>query len=176
MNKSAAKSALIRTKPIANVCLMKPMPSDAQCVIKFPTEAEVLRAYGDQVTILLGPAETGGAFTMFETITQPGGGPPPHYHLNEDECFYVVEGKAEFFKDGAWTEVPVGSAVYIPKGAVHTFRNAGTTPLRQVIRTSPSGFEKFFAASAVEFAKPGGPNMESLMTIAASHGIHFVMD
>jgi hypothetical protein len=39
-----------------------------------------------------------------------------------------------------------------------------------------SGFEKFFARCAEEFAKPGEPpEMERLIEIGAEHGIHFVL-
>jgi hypothetical protein len=40
--------------------------------------------------------------------------------------------------------------------------------------TTPSGFEKFFARCAEEFAKPGGPNMPRIIEIGVEHGIHFV--
>ena len=153
---------------------MKPQPSQNPCLIKLPGGAETMRAFGDELTILLGPEETGGTFTLFITVTEPGGGPPPHYHVNEDECFYVLEGRAEFFKDGRWTEVPAGTTVYIPKGAVHSFRNAGDTPLRQLIRTSPSGFERFFAAMSAELAKSKTPDMQRVVAIAAEYGIYFV--
>ena len=43
-----------------------------------------------------------------------------------------------------------------------------------LIQTSPSGFEKFFAEAAEEFAKPGGPDMQRVVQIAEAHGIHFV--
>ena len=33
---------------------------------------------GDVITIKVTAEETGGAFSVFETITPPGGGPPPH--------------------------------------------------------------------------------------------------
>lgn len=126
------------------------------------------------MTVHLSGIDTGGRYTMFTDITPPGGGPPPHYHLNEDEWFYVLEGRAEFFRDNAWVEVPVGTAVFMPKGVVHSFRNAGTTPLKQLIQTSPSGFEIFFSRCAEEFAKPGGPDMQRILEISAEHGIHFV--
>jgi quercetin dioxygenase-like cupin family protein len=139
-----------------------------------PSGGRVLRAFGDEVTILLGAAETGGKHAVFTTVTPPGGGPPPHYHLNEDESFYVLEGRVEFLKDNAWVEVPVGTSVFTPRGVVHAFRNPGDQPLRMVLHTSPSGFENFFARCAEEFAKPGPPDMQRITEICAEHGIHFV--
>lgn len=110
---------------------------------------------------------------MWIEVTPPGGGPPPHYHLNEDEWFFPLEGRVEFFKDNAWTEVPIGSAVFMPRGVVHTFRNSGDKPLNMLIHAAPSGFETFFARCAEEFAKPNPPDMSRIVEISAEHGIHY---
>lgn len=139
-----------------------------------PSGGKVIRAFGDEITVHLGGADTGGRCTMFTCLTPPGGGPPPHFHECEDEWFFVLEGQAEFFRDGAWTPAPPGTAVFIPKGAVHTFRNPGDRPLKMLIQTAPSGFETFFARCEVEFARPGPPDMTRLTQIAAEHGIRFV--
>lgn len=142
------------------------------CVVP-PSGGRIIRAFGDEITVHLGAAETGGKYTMFTSVTPPDGGPPPHRHMNEDEWFLVLEGRAEFFKDGAWVEVPVGTAVFTPKGVVHSFRNAGDKPLRMLVHTVPSGFEEFFLRCAAEFARPGPPDMARLVQIAGEHGIHF---
>jgi mannose-6-phosphate isomerase-like protein (cupin superfamily) len=142
------------------------------CIVPPATKAP-LHAFGEEVKILLGGAETGGRYSMWEEITPPGGGPPPHYHVNEDEWFFVLEGRPEFFLNG-WSAVAPGGAVFIPKGAIHTFRNAGTTPLRMLVQMSPAGFETFFAACAAEFAKSSGPDMERILAISAQHGVNFV--
>ena len=131
-------------------------------------------AFGDSVQFLLTGEQTDGELTMFLESTGPGGGPPPHYHANEDEWFYPLEGRVEFFKDGEWTEVPMGTVVYLPKGVIHTFRNCGDSPLKMLVHTRPSGFENFFIACAAEFDKPGEPDMAALMQICESHGIHIL--
>ncbi|MBL9195474.1 MAG: cupin domain-containing protein [Opitutaceae bacterium] len=150
-----------------------PTPSPRSTVVVPPLSARVIRAFGDEVTVLLSGQETGGKYSMFSMVTPPGGGPPPHRHQNEDEWFWVLEGRAEFFKDGAWAAVPVGTAVFTPRGVVHTFRNGGDTPLRMLMHTAPSGFETFFARCADEFAKSSPPDMGRIVAIAAEHGIHF---
>jgi mannose-6-phosphate isomerase-like protein (cupin superfamily) len=152
---------------------MNKQPTPSTCVVP-PSGGRVIRAFGDEITVHLGAAETGGKYTMFTDVTPPGGGPPPHYHQNEDEWFFVLEGRAEFFKDNVWIEVPVGTAVFTPRGVVHAFRNPGDKPLRQLIQTAPSGFETFFARCAEEFAKPGPPDMKRIIEISTEHGIHFV--
>jgi quercetin dioxygenase-like cupin family protein len=138
-----------------------------------PGQGKVLRAFGDEMTVLLDGAATGGAFAMLHNVTPPGGGPPPHSHQREDEWFYPLEGRVEFLKDGRWQEVPVGSAVYMPRNSVHTFRNVGDGPLRMLIQVTPSGFELFFEACADEFAKPDGPSMERIREIFDEYGLRF---
>ena len=143
-------------------------------VIVQPGQGRVLRAFGEEVTVLLSSEQTGGAFTMFTEVTPPGGGPPPHWHANEDEWFFVLDGTVSFFVEGAWIEAHAGDTVLAPRGQVHAFKNNTPTPTQMLIHTSPSGFEAFFTEAAQEFAKPGGPDMQRAVQIAEAHGIHFV--
>ena len=62
----------------------------------------------------------------------------------------------------------------MPHGSIHTFKNVGDQPLRMLIMTVPSGFEKFFCRCHDEFAKPGGPDMSRVDQISKEHGIHFL--
>jgi quercetin dioxygenase-like cupin family protein len=142
--------------------------------ITLPGQGRGLRAFGDEVIMHLEGEQTGGTLSLWTEITPPGGGPPPHYHLNEDECFVVQEGRVSFLADGQWQEVKAGGAVFAPRGSVHTFKNVGDQPSRMMVSTSPAGFETFFSRCAEEFAKPGGPNMERIVEISAEHGIHYV--
>lgn len=139
-----------------------------------PGQGQVLYAFGEEATFMLAGAHTGGLFTSFINVTLPGGGPPLHVHENEDEWFFVMAGRVSFFGDGKWTETTPGTAVFAPRKSVHTFKNTGDTPARMLIHSSPSGFEKFFAAAAMEFARPGGPDIGRAVQIAASHGIRIV--
>lgn len=71
--------------------------------------------------------------------------PPFHIHLKEDETFHVISGIAKFLlldqchqggsrsasksaNDGITTQIAeTGSTVTIPRGQIHTFRNASTS-------------------------------------------------
>lgn len=150
--------------------------SAPQAITVPPGSGKVLHAFGEEVTVYLDGAQTGGKFTMFTETTPPGGGPPPHYHEAEDEWLLPLEGRVEFFLDGEWNEVSVGTVVYAPRRVIHTFRNAGNGPLKMLVHTSPSGFETFFERCAEEFAKPGPPDMDRIVEISAEHGIHFVTE
>ena len=137
-------------------------------------QGRVLRAFGDELVFKLTAAETGGSLTMWENISPPGGGPPPHFHQDEDELFIVQEGQMRFFIGGKWQDAGPGSIIFAPRDSVHTFRNVGSTPSRMLTLAQPSGFETFFARCAQEFAQPGGPDMDRIAAISAEHGIHYV--
>jgi quercetin dioxygenase-like cupin family protein len=143
-------------------------------VIVAPEEGRVLAAFGEEVTILLSGEQTGGRQTMWLETTPPGGGPPLHFHINDDETFHVLEGRVAFFQNSKWEEVGPGGSAFVPRGQLHTFQNVGDTPSRMLLSTAPAGFEVFFGRCAEEWAKPGGPDMPQIFAIAAEHGIHFV--
>ena len=150
------------------------MSSHSPPIIVQPGEGSELRAFGDLVTVFLSGDQTGGKLALVLDETPPGGGPPPHVHAQEDELFLVIEGRVSFLSGGKWTEVKPGSAIYLPRGTPHTFRNVGTTPCRQWIITNPSGFEKFFARCAEEFNQPQGPDMARIVGISREHGIEYI--
>ncbi len=143
-------------------------------VIAQPDAGRLLRAFGEEVTILLDGSQTGGNFTAFVENTPPGGGPPPHLHEREEEWFYVLEGCVSFLTQGAWMDAHPGDVVFAARNSVHTFKNNTSRPTRMLIHTSPSGFEEFFAEAAEEFARPGGPDLNRAVAIAGQRGIRFV--
>ena len=97
------------------------------------------KVLGDPVDILTTGEMTGGRSCMLVETCQPGGGPPPHSHKNEDETFYVLEGEFEILSGGQWHNLASGEAAQGNRGAVHTFRNSGTTTGKILIFASPAG-------------------------------------
>ncbi len=148
--------------------------NETHATIRTPNEARIIRAFGDEMILHLGTEDTGGKLNMWTNVTPPGGGPPPHYHDNEDEWFWPLSGPAEFLKDKEWIEVPERTAVFMPRGTIHTFRNPNAEPLHMLIQTMPGGFDRFFAECGDEFAKGGPPDMEKIVEISAGYGIHYV--
>ena len=61
---------------------------------------------------------------MWLETTTPGGGPPLHFHNNDDETFHVLEGRVSFFQNSQWNEVGPGGSAFVPRGQLHTFKNA----------------------------------------------------
>jgi mannose-6-phosphate isomerase-like protein (cupin superfamily) len=134
----------------------------------------VMTAFGETLTFKLTAEQTRGAFTLWEELIPPGGGPPLHYHQEEDELFMVKEGRVSFLLGGKWSELGPGAVVFAPRQVPHTFRNPSDTPSRMCVLTTPGGFESFFARCAAEFARPGVPDLNHIVALSAAYGIHFL--
>ena len=172
MSLAAPRTAPAPFTPAPSAPAPAPRRAPAPAVVP-PGGGRVVAAFGDTLAIKLGDAETGGALTLAFATTPPGGGPPPHRHLDEDELFILVEGREEYLLDGGWTAVEPGSVVYVPRGAVHTFRNVGDAPSRKWTLTTSGGFDRFFTACgrAFDAAAAAGtpPDMGHLLALFAEH-------
>jgi quercetin dioxygenase-like cupin family protein len=99
--------------------------------------------FGEPVEILISGEMTGGRSATLTQTSPPGGGPPSHSHLNEDETFYVLEGEYEFLLDGEWRRSIPGQAIQVMRGSVHTFRNVGAASGKMLVFISPAGLGKY---------------------------------
>ena len=85
-----------------------------------------------------------------------------------------MTGDAEFLIENEWTTVPAKTAVYAPRGSIHTFKNPNPEPLEMLIQTIPGGFDKFFAECATEFNTGRPPDMDAIIEISARYGIYYI--
>ena len=76
--------------------------------------------------------------------SSPRGRPLPHTHRDADEFFFVVEGRVDVLLEDAWRPLGPGQFLHVPRGTLHTFRNATTEAARMLSGFVPSGFERFF--------------------------------
>ncbi len=135
---------------------------------------------GELVAYKIISYQTGGAYSLFEVVTQPEeGGPPPHVQHREDEAFYVLEGEYEFHVEDRTLRVGEGSLIYVPRGNLHAHNNVGEGIGRMLMSQTPGGLhERFFeeiGEEAVDKSIPpvmeGPPDVGRIMAIAARYGI-----
>jgi quercetin dioxygenase-like cupin family protein len=124
---------------------------------------------GDAYRFLVTGAESGGAYFAMEAFVPPGGGPPPHIHRNEDETFYVVEGQCDFLLGQETVTGGVGDFINVPRGTVHRFHNAGTTPARLILTFTPAGIERFFEETLERALEPGHVVLDNIDDVAARY-------
>ena len=106
---------------------------------------QAIKWLGTVYKTLLSAAQTGGNLGMFESVDQPGYGPPRHIHHQEDETFFVLSGEVSFWIAGQTKALGPSEAAFIPRGIEHTFRILGTLPARMLTIMTPGGFDGFFA-------------------------------
>ena len=110
-------------------------------------DGERIWIVGDTMTLKATAGSTGGNLMLLDNLTAPGGGPPPHVHTREDEFFYVVDGSFEIRIGEAVHDLGPGGFAYVPRGAVHNFRNTADKPSRILVGFTPGGMERFVRES-----------------------------
>jgi quercetin dioxygenase-like cupin family protein len=75
-------------------------------------EGAQVRLITDLVTTKALAADTGGAYSLFEVLTPPAGGCPPHTQRYEDETVYVLAGRYGFLLGEETLEMGPGEYVY----------------------------------------------------------------
>jgi quercetin dioxygenase-like cupin family protein len=144
-----------------------------------PGEGRTLRVMGELVTYKVTSDQTGGAYSLFEVVSQPGSEAPPHVQHREDEAFYVLEGDYEFLVEDRTLRMPAGSLLYVPKGKLHAHKTVGESMGRMLVSQTPGGVhERFFeevgeeAPERRELRVPARPeNLARTKKIAAGYGI-----
>ena len=139
-------------------------------------EGKTLRVISDLVTWKASAAETGGAYSLFETRTPVGGGTPPHLQRYEDEAFFVLSGTYTFLVDGEQIEIGAGGYAFVPRDTVHAFSNNGDEEARMLILVTPGGIhENFFAEVGVPVDAPmAAPDIPWMLGVAAKYGLEIL--
>lgn len=158
----------------------EPKPKTSKPKVVADGEGEKVWAMGVKVTVKVKAEDTGGAYSVFEDVIPPGGGPPPHTHSKEDETIYVVEGELAAFLDGKRYDVKAGAWVHMPRGVEHCFKNVSDKPTRMILTYTPGGFEKWFleVGTPVQEGDSGPPpataeDLKKAVTAAAKYGVEF---
>ena len=104
------------------------------------------------------PRETSGGLFVIEHKGLGHGGPPFHFHLHQDEWFYVIESEVLFQLGNERKRLSAGESVLGPRMVPHGFMGVGEKPAHMVIAFTPAGMmEAFFREAAV----PNGPAMDA---------------
>jgi len=120
-------------------------------------EGEALWMPHTRMTVKAETELTSGTYTLIEFSTPPGYGPPLHVHQDEDEAFYLIEGKMLMVCGDERWHVEAGGFVFLPRQVPHAFVVTSPDPVRALQLTNPAGFERFAAEIGRPAAGPGLP-------------------
>jgi mannose-6-phosphate isomerase-like protein (cupin superfamily) len=115
-----------------------------------------------------GRDSAGGLFVMENHQTKMGG-PPRHLHFDQEEFFYVLEGRYVFEVGNERFEVGPGDSLFGPRRVPHAFMFTGQGQGRLLIAYHPAGkMEAFFTELA---RHPGIPEAGVLKRLFSDHGM-----
>ena len=91
----------------------------------------------------LAGAEVGNAkeISLARLSIATGSATDVHIHGNCEEAVYVVRGRVECTTNGDSVMLEPGERSIIPRGAVHSLRNAGTEPCEIILSHSSAARE-----------------------------------
>lgn len=110
---------------------------------------------------------------MFES-TVPAGAKVPmaHYHKDYDETAYGLEGVLTFIVEGKTVNLGPGDSCFIPRGAVHSFKNFGNVDAKAVAVVTPGLLgPDYFKELAAVLDVGATPDVEKIKAIMLKHGI-----
>lgn len=110
---------------------------------------------GDIFFCKVSTKDTDGDLYIFESTRGKKGGPPLHYHFEQDEWWYIVEGEF-LFKVGEETfTAKAGDSVFGPRMVPHAFAKVNEGPSRLLMAFQSAGKmeEHFKAVSKGAYAK-----------------------
>jgi quercetin dioxygenase-like cupin family protein len=131
---------------------------------------QVFRVFGQTVTERITAEDSGGAYYVFEELSPPGTGVPPHRHSREDEIVQVLSGTFEVILDGVVSVANPGATLHFARGTWHGFRNIGATDGRTLWLVAPGAATQAFLRELSTFPE-GPPDLDRLAALHAAHGI-----
>jgi quercetin dioxygenase-like cupin family protein len=142
-----------------------------------PDEGDSFWLAGELYTAKVVGKDTGWAYTLVETKTQPKGQSLSKINYREDTTFYVLEGELEFMVEENVSVVSAGYFLYVGRGTWHTYKNVGSGPARHLEMLTPSGIEKFFKEVSVPALDRDSPppfeeeDLAKILSVAPKYGL-----
>lgn len=106
---------------------------------------------GQQVVFVETARESGGARTVVDADTTPGGGVLLHRHADHEEWIDVLDGEIEVTIGGTTRRAGAGERIVIEAGAVHSWRNPTADRVLRFRGTMTPGHPGFESVLRVSF-------------------------
>jgi quercetin dioxygenase-like cupin family protein len=103
-------------------------------------------ADGERQAIRVDSRDTHGAYSVIESVAEPGCAVPTHRHRDEEEHFLVISGR---YRIAVWDQIldaPPGTRATVPRNTPHSWRNIAAGEGRLLAILTPGGFEQIIYA------------------------------
>jgi quercetin dioxygenase-like cupin family protein len=116
--------------------------------------------------------DTDGSLFVFEHAKMSKGGPPKHFHYEQDEWFYAMEGEFAFEVGEEKFTLRPGDSLFAPRMIPHAWAYVGDKPGTLLLAVQPAGsLEEFFMKTC---KKTSPPTPEEADRLFAAHGMKVV--
>ena len=100
---------------------------------------------GDKFYCKVSAKDTDGDLYIFDSTRLKEGGPPLHYHYNQDEWWYIISGEYLIKVGDEVFHAKAGDCVFGPRGVPHTFSKVGEAESKLLMLFQPAGqMEQWF--------------------------------
>lgn len=122
--------------------------------------------------IKVSTADTEGGLFIFEHANMGKGGPPRHFHYEQDEWFHAVKGEFRFEVGNERVTLRPGDSLFAPRMVPHVWAYVGNNPGTLLLAVQPAGtLEAFFVQSSKMTRLPTPEEAEQQF---AAHGMRVV--
>jgi mannose-6-phosphate isomerase-like protein (cupin superfamily) len=94
---------------------------------------------GDKFYCKVSGKDTDGDLYIFDSTRLKEGGPPLHYHPDQDEWWYVISGEYLIKVGDELFHAKAGDCVFGPRGIPHTFAKIGDAESKILMLFQPAG-------------------------------------
>ena len=131
---------------------------------------QTMTVFGQTITERITAEDSHGGYYIFDEVTPPGMGVPPHRHGDEDEIVIIRAGTFEVFLNGTVSQVGPGAILNFARGSLHGFRCIGSTAGETTWITTPGLNVQTFLRELASLP-PGPPDPARLDALHRLHGI-----
>lgn len=133
---------------------------------------ETIRLGGLELRFRQTGKETGGALDLFEMTVQPNARMPvPHHHENWDETILGLAGVTAWRLAGRDVELGPGESLFIPRGAVHGFRNDTQEAATCLCILTPGVLGPGYFRELAALVAGGVPDPARMREVMLRHGL-----
>ena len=133
---------------------------------------ETIRLGGLELRFKKTKEETGGALDLFEMTVQPNARMPvPHHHENWDETILGLAGVTAWRLAGRDVELRPGESLFIPRGAVHGFRNDTQEAATCLCILTPGVLGPGYFQELAALVAGGAPDPARMREVMLRHGL-----
>jgi quercetin dioxygenase-like cupin family protein len=139
------------------------------------SQAEVIGTQTSRIVLLADFATTGGAVSANRTMLSRGtDGPPPHYHRDSAEIFFVLRGSLLALAGDRVQTLQAGDFLSVPRSMPHAFASPPDAEADVLIVFAPAANERFEYFRLVDRVIRGQADPQEILDTQERFDNHFV--